>query len=319
MTRILALHGVGSSADILKDQLAVVLNQLGPGYEVHYLDGSVQRPRGPGMPLLKLLIARMVLQTDESIGMAAYYPGPFYSYTTGYTPSEMREAFEDIDAAIEDYGPFCGVVGFSQGAALAAAYLLDWQRVRQDEALPFEFAIFFSSVAAFSGVDAVGLGTVNDLLKNKLSDIKDFPNYHDQGLDEMEKVFVDYLSLTFLVAKKIGAVLPEHDIEFFKHEDAEMIPRILHPALHKLRLKIPTVHILGVNDLPSMTEQSKLVHGLCDESTARLIYHKGGHSVPSRRPEATAVAKQIEWAMAEGASRRELRKAFAKVTTMEVL
>lgn len=259
------------------------------------------------------------LWTDQDIGMASYYPGPFYSYTTGYTPGEMREAFEDIDAVIEDNGPFCGVIGFSQGAALAAAYLLDWQRIRPDEALPFEFAVFFSSVAAFSGVDAVGYGTVHGLLKNKLDDVKHFPNHRHQSLDETEKVFVDYLGLTFLVAKKIGAVLPEHDIAFFKHENAEMVPRILHPALHKLRLIVPTVHILGINDLPSMIEQSKLVHGLCDESMARLIHHKGGHSVPSRRPEAMAVAKQIEWAMVEGANRRALQKALAKAAPMGVL
>ncbi|KAI1827689.1 inducible nitrate reductase 2 [Xylaria intraflava] len=296
MARILALHGVGSSAAILKDQLSVVLSQLGPTCEVHYLDGGIQRTRGPGM--------------------ASHYPGPFYSYTTGYTPSEMREAFEDIDAAIEDYGPFSGVIGFSQGAALAAAYLLDWQHIRPDEPLPFEFGVFFSSVAAFSGNDAVGGGTVAGLLKNKLNDVKDFPNHQRQNLDEAERVFVDYLSLTFLVAKKIGAVLPEDDIEFFQQEDTEMVPRILHPSLHKLRLKIPTVHVLGVNDLPSMLEQSKAVHGLCDESAARLIHHNGGHGIPSRRPEAKAVAKQIEWAMVEGANRRALQKALAKATPM---
>ncbi|KAI1811936.1 inducible nitrate reductase 2 [Poronia punctata] len=301
MMRILAFHGVGSSGAILRDQLSVVLSQLGPHYEVHYLDGSVERSRGPGM--------------------ASYYPGPFYSYTTGYTPREMREAFEDIDAAIEDYGPFSGVIGFSQGAALAAAYLLDWQRVQQDEPPPFEFAVFFSSVAAFSGVDAVGRGTVNGLLTNtdKLNDIKSFPHHHPHHLDETEKVFVDYLALTFLVAKKIGAVLPEDDIGFFRHEKADMVPRILHPALHKLRLKLPTVHVLGAGDLPAMTEQSKLVHGLCDESSARLIRHNGGHGIPSRRPEAVAVAKQIEWAAAEGANRRVLQKALARVTTMQVL
>jgi hypothetical protein len=48
MTRILALHGVGSSAAILKDQLSVVLAKLAANCEVCYLDGAVQRERGPG-------------------------------------------------------------------------------------------------------------------------------------------------------------------------------------------------------------------------------------------------------------------------------
>ncbi|RWA13362.1 hypothetical protein EKO27_g1710 [Xylaria grammica] len=299
MTRILALHGVGSSATILKDQLSVLLEKVAPNCDVHYLDGCVERDRGPGM--------------------ASYYQGPFYSYTTGYTPREIREVFEDIDDFINDHGPFDGVIGFSQGASMAASYLLDWQHSRPDELLPFHFAIFISSVAAFSGSDSCSHNMIDEMLKNKLDDVKSFPDYGDGSLDEREKTYVDYLALTFLAAKHIGAVSPDDDIEFFSHQDLQMVPRILHPSLHKIRLRIPTVHIFGSGDLISMTEQSKLVYGLCEEPVSRLIKHSGGHSVPSRRAEVIEAAKHIEWAIIEGANRHALEKTLAKVRVREVL
>lgn len=48
MKRILAMHGVGSAAEILKDQLSPLAAELGPEYEFTYLDGAIERERGPG-------------------------------------------------------------------------------------------------------------------------------------------------------------------------------------------------------------------------------------------------------------------------------
>lgn len=47
--RVLALHGIGTSASILKKQLAPLVNELGPNFEFVFVDGVQSAWKGPGM------------------------------------------------------------------------------------------------------------------------------------------------------------------------------------------------------------------------------------------------------------------------------
>ncbi|KAK3934592.1 serine hydrolase FSH [Diplogelasinospora grovesii] len=290
MRRVLALHGVGSSASILRDQLSPLITELGPGYEFIFLDGAVERERGPGMTLS--------------------YLGPFYSYTKGYTPAEIRDALDDLGEFIKDNGPFHGIIGFSQGASMAAAYLLDHHARQPDTPQPFGFAVFLSSVACFSPNEACYRSIVQDILDNNFVAVEPFPQGDFDKLPSKGRVFAGYLALTFKVAKVVGAVLPREDIAFFKHRAPKRIPRALHPSLTEERIKIPTVHVIGEADLPAMTEQSRLVCGLCDDSLARVHRHAGGHGVPSRKADVRTLAGSIEWAAEESACRGALHRAL---------
>jgi predicted esterase len=49
--RILALHGLGSSCSLLKDQLAPFMRALGKEYQFNFLDGAIPCGRGPGTRL----------------------------------------------------------------------------------------------------------------------------------------------------------------------------------------------------------------------------------------------------------------------------
>ena len=53
--KILALHGLGSSASMLKGQFAPFIRDLGPSYLFTFLDGAIPRGKGPGMSLQDLL------------------------------------------------------------------------------------------------------------------------------------------------------------------------------------------------------------------------------------------------------------------------
>lgn len=46
--KVLALHGLGSSAVMLEQQLAAVMDDLGPNYKFVFLDGSFPCESGPG-------------------------------------------------------------------------------------------------------------------------------------------------------------------------------------------------------------------------------------------------------------------------------
>ncbi|PSR80252.1 inducible nitrate reductase 2 [Coniella lustricola] len=269
MVRILALHGVGSSGALLKSQLAPLMLQLGTKYQFVFMDGAIERPRGPGMP--------------------AASSGPFYSYTTGYSPREITEALEDIDIFIEDFGPFDGILGFSQGASMAMAYILQHQKAHGVGSSPFQFAILFSSVAVFSPDPY---------------DFKDvIGGIHARGSpleNTSEDAFRKYLHLTFDVAKKIGAVSTDYNTDFWQSESIDMVPRIMHPGIYLDRIDLPTVHVMGRRDLPSMLEQSNLSHKLCQPLSTKLYTHQGGHGLPLSTVDVKAVGNLIEWAEEEG-------------------
>jgi pimeloyl-ACP methyl ester carboxylesterase len=298
MKRLLALHGVGSSSDILRIQLAAVIKGLGPEYDITFFDGAFTRGRGPGM--------------------AVHYAGPFYSYTAGYSPAEMREALDDLDDLVQDCGPFDGVIGFSQGASMAASYILDYQARFPDDAAPFGFAVLLSSVAAFSADANYCLSTVQRLVQENYNAVCEFPNHVSVMLPRPDKLFAEYLAVTFNIARKIGATSPDYDIAFFKHRDAAKVPRILQSALTAARIEIPTVHFTGQRDHTQMVEQSLAVMGLCDAKMVQAYQHSGGHAVPSRPPEVDQLVRAIERAAMESSSQIALNKAL-KVNTRSTL
>lgn len=87
-------------------------------------------------------------QLTEQTGIDELYPGPFYSFYDWdpCAPSPplltLREAHAYVDDVLQPecnggLGPFDGIIGFSQGAALAASYLL-----YQGDTSGLRFAIF---------------------------------------------------------------------------------------------------------------------------------------------------------------------------------
>jgi predicted esterase len=56
----------------------------------------------------------------------------------------MVKALEQLAGYIDAEGPFDGVMGFSQGATLAATYLIQRSQQHPNERLPFRCAIFLS-------------------------------------------------------------------------------------------------------------------------------------------------------------------------------
>ncbi|KAK7721196.1 hypothetical protein SLS64_001492 [Diaporthe eres] len=228
---------------MLKEQLASLAAELGPHYHFTFYDGQVPVERGPGMPV--------------------WSPGPFYSYVTGYAPDEVSCALDDLDHFIEQNGPFDGVLGFSQGASIAATYILDCQLRRPEEQPPFNFAVLFSSVGACSPDKSCNEEIVQSFLTNADPQFKKgFPQCDFKALDHRERTFAEYLAMCHIAIKTIGIKRPAITLEFFEGNDSDSVPRLLHPALIKDRISIPTVHVTGKKDLDSMVKQSLVVQDL---------------------------------------------------------
>ncbi|KAJ5972285.1 uncharacterized protein N7479_002203 [Penicillium vulpinum] len=292
--RVLALHGVGSSGAMLKKQLNPLAVQLGQTYQFTFFDGVVSCNREPGMP--------------------EWFPGPFYSYVTGYSPVEMQEVLEDLDSFIEENGPFDGVLGFSQGTSIATAYIIDRQTREPNLPAAFSFAVLISSVAACSADPTCLESVIRSLVEHSPFAFKtDFPRCDFELVGPTERVFAEYLALVHLAIKAIGIKKPTIELDFLKTLDVDSVPRLFHPKLVKDRISIPTVHVTGRKDELSMVHQSRIVQGLCDESLLRAHRHQGGHSLPLKANEIKDLAVSIEWAAERGRDRTALHRAGFKI------
>ncbi|RMD42203.1 hypothetical protein DV735_g2934, partial [Chaetothyriales sp. CBS 134920] len=95
-------------------------------------------------------------------GCADIFPGPYYAFYPVPTAIDVELAHQYVAEIMEDEGPFDAVMGFSQGAALAASILLRHEKEKPLEASPFRFAVFICGSLPYwfedtQGVDVAGL------------------------------------------------------------------------------------------------------------------------------------------------------------------
>ena len=121
LPRILCLHGGGTSATIFKIQLRRLVFALRQYFTFVFVSAPIESGPGPGV---------MPIFADS---------GPYYRWIApeGHdgelTQLKVRELLKD--AMKKDGGEFVGVLGFSQGARMAAGLLAD-QEEGENEGMP---------------------------------------------------------------------------------------------------------------------------------------------------------------------------------------
>ena len=234
----------------------------------------------------------------------AWESGPFQSYATGFSPREMREALDRIDAFIKRKGPFDGVLGFSLGSAMAVSYILDQQRRNPDAQPPFSFALFFSPIFIASPDEHCYESIVDRILDDNHSEFRtEFPDGDFASLlkAEDERIFAEYLKVVLSMHSSVGNVLPNTRLDFESFEaQAGYVPRLLHPQIYKERIRIPTVHVSGEKDVYAMAEQSRVAEGLYTPSLTQRYRHDGGHDIPFRRSEVSTIISMAKNAAEKG-------------------
>lgn len=208
----------------------------------------------------------------------------------------MADALDHLDATIQELGPFDGVLGFSQGAALTISYM--YQKQVCDEIIPFGFALCFSSVIPCSA-DAKCCQSVIQRLRARGQDTTAAASANEPFLADDEHLFSDLVSRTVIPARKNGALLPEYDVNVYTDGDAAEAPRLMHPKLLKERIRIPTVHVTGKRDYDFMRNMSSTAYDLCDEKLRKKLYHSGGHQAPRKDAEVRASVRAMEWAISQ--------------------
>lgn len=100
--------------------------------------------------------------------------------TKGSTRQAIKNALEEIEATIQEHGPFDAVIGYSEGAMLASLLLVEDRRQEEEGGIPrrFKMGVFFCGWPPIS--------TVNDevLLGDQYAELIDVPTCHVVGAND---------------------------------------------------------------------------------------------------------------------------------------
>lgn len=79
-----------------------------------------------------------------NLGIGGIFPGPYFSWhLLPTTKTNTQKEIEDIKKYMAENGPFDGAMGFSQGAMMIMALMLEHQFLNPFEPALFQVAIFF--------------------------------------------------------------------------------------------------------------------------------------------------------------------------------
>ncbi|KAM3435127.1 hypothetical protein NHJ13734_005697 [Beauveria thailandica] len=274
--RFICLHGVGSSGSICESQFVPLMKAADASYEFVFIDGPMESIRGPGM--------------------GAQFNGPFFSHAEGYSPKQMSNALHHLEAAIDQLGPFDGVVGFSQGAALAVAFMHDQlQRTGQN---PFKVAFLFSTVCAFSPNPDQSFAEIQGLCKlGRELGATATQTQQDQGMNPSEFALYEALSNVIKPLRDGHALLPDIDLDLYTKGDGAEAPRLLLPQLMDKKISIPSLHMHGKKDTDFMRDMSLIARAMFDPKMIKTLEHSGTHHPPQKDSEVRAAVRAMEWAI----------------------
>lgn len=151
-----------------------------------------------------------------------------------------------MQTIIKEDGPYDGILGFSEGAALAASFLLCHEHLSDGTSdPPFKVAVFLNAVMLFSPSKDIG---------NMMTDYAEQAKKHSWVQEG--------------VAEEGNHDPTSVNLDVYEIKADTMSTRI----------SIPTLHVIGAKD--PFNEHSKALPQLCDLSKAEIITVDAGHELP---------------------------------------
>jgi pimeloyl-ACP methyl ester carboxylesterase len=244
---------MGTDSTILKAQISHFLDLLPACYEFTF----------PDAPVL----------CDPSPGVAEHHPGPYRCWFNTPTNAKVAQAYAWVQTAVLRQGDsFDVVIGFSQGAALAAGMLLH-QQIEHPNAPPlFRAAMFICSPLPFSCMPNYGIDI------RRYFGVEPVPCLATAG--RPNTVPSDLVAEAYFLRNDQELEPDSTDAE--PHGTGVSSPgpyyNMFHPSVDNLRITIPTAHVYGRKD--AWRRHSMELRGLCSPTDRVEFQHDGGHEVP---------------------------------------
>jgi hypothetical protein len=267
--RFLCLHGYAQTSDVLREMMEEITEHLPSNWEYEFLEA--------GMEPSKLVFRKSFLNayslfghelTPQYLANLDQVPSPNYCWYDYASPEDVQNALNRLISFIDSEGPFDGLWGFSQGAAMATLLLLEHQKANPGaHDWPFKMIIYNSTF---------------------------LPYRLDSGSVTWERTEKDQLQATYQPGE-FDASFGKKDANWKQDErtvwDYQVLKRMQDegPPLCQLLLKyrsqdvpdkltVPSVHVRGVKDDYVFVDDS--VSELFDPTTAKKMTHRGGHHFP---------------------------------------
>ncbi|CEL08735.1 hypothetical protein ASPCAL11880 [Aspergillus calidoustus] len=265
--RILCLHGYGTTPEIMKRQMSLLLKICDPKWEFHFLEAKVPCRPAPGIP------------KDTA--------GPFLCWTEDFGQAENRAALDLIHHTFTTEGPFDGVFGFSQGASMIAAYFLEQAALHPDQPLPVRFAIFASPPPILATDNGYVESAYGSLSSTNLRYLQSASLESTVHLPEPARA-----SATLLI-ETLTLMNPVHgkSVSYFFNRPEPDIPCVMLPGAYAARLGIPTLHVLARDDPVPLQRSSEICREFCDPTRLRVFEHSAVHGLPREPREVGALAE----------------------------
>ncbi|KAL5323099.1 hypothetical protein ACEPPN_007627 [Leptodophora sp. 'Broadleaf-Isolate-01'] len=281
--KILCLHGILSSGALFEFQTGAFRKLLGEDHEYIFTDGEIE-------------------VKDQSDSAAQF------RWTRNAGPSDIQSAHEYIRAVIEEDGPFQGVIGFSDGAAMAASIILQHETNKLDQPPPFKFAILFSCPLVSSPdkefakefYEATYNRSSAEMFKAMDVSVQEFPGRSGDvdlvadGLDQSSRdvVVKELWEATATTQSELRMQIGLEESQVLV-KDTESLPKIYHPALLSQRVRIPTACITGSNDFKAV----QMTQELFDKRNTKIVVHSGGHNLPKQANDLKNAVAAAKWAI----------------------
>lgn len=224
--------------------------------------------------------------------MDAVFPGPYLSYHGDPILSDVQKAYDLVMDVVNEEGPFDGVIGFSQGATLAATVIAT-EAIRNPGQDIFRVAVFLlSTTMPFdfgAGKLTISYDGINPLKAT---------HYNTSGQNVQSKE-CDWLTdvRTAGVFEELEARRKWYSDKCPDARTAQSVDVLLryHPTTTTQRIQIPTTHVIALKD--EHVEHARLLVRFCEEKLEKVVVYDGGHQLPRDRATVEKVAEAIHWAV----------------------
>lgn len=256
--RILCLHGAGTTAEIFAIQARAFIKPLDPYFTLVFADAPLDSDAGPG-------ILPLFAENAPFKRWMRWKPHEDLLMDDGEVTSAIEEALEEAmqdDDAAGGEGEWVGLLGFSQGAKIAASVLYESElRLREIASVP-------------EGVPLTGSAL------DKIS--KGFAGGHWR----FAIVMAGQAPLIQLSARTADSKTVQPVGRF--SENAGEFPYL--DGTDKLAL--PSLHVHGLKD-PILPMHRRMYEHFCVSGAAELVEWDGDHRVPFKKPDVDKVVEGI--------------------------
>lgn len=153
-----------------------------------------------------------------------------------------------MEETIAQKGPFDGAFGFSQGASILVAYLIEQKMAYPSNTLPFQFVILCSPTLPLAANPEYNQHLFGALTSQDEARIR---SCQDEKIAELPSE--TRTNITSLVSL-LDAVeqITHKPRSYFLDRSLLEIPFVLHPNLCEVRITLPALHVRGKTELPAI-------------------------------------------------------------------